>query len=84
MPEAIQKEYQIQNLKLKFYQTSKPGLFTKCDIKTSVKDNSFYLSRISDKRNLILSNFQLTGEVVEAWRGSHQLKLYTGDERYCL
>lgn len=52
---------------IKFYQTSKIGFFTKGNIKMSAKDNTFYQSRIWDKRNLISSNHPLTAKVLEAW-----------------
>lgn len=36
----------------KFYQTSKPELFTKWDIKMSVKDNTFCQPRISEIKGI--------------------------------
>ena len=36
----------------KFYQTSKPGLFTKWDIKMSVTDNTFCQPRISEVKGI--------------------------------
>lgn len=63
----------------KFYQTSKPGLFTECDIKMSVNDNTFYQSRTSEKKGIL---FYLNSALqLRQWRpgGSSCFKLHVGD-----
>lgn len=68
----------------KFYQTSKPGLFTECDIKMSVKDNIFYQSRTSEKKGIL---FYLNSALqLRQWRPGESscFKLHVGDSSVLL